>query len=116
MGGGINTYKGTFVPNSSAQTTITGVPFRPKVIDIQDNTGGSSTSYVRRIIYDENFSTTKYLQINVRRANIYNVYDAGYYDVGSTQPDAIFSIQDDGFTVNKSTYSSGSTVDFVCYG
>lgn len=81
--------QGTFEASTSAQTTI-NIGFKPKFLVIQQ--GASSTSGV--LIYDENVSTTA-----SRFAG--SGTNLGSVNLGVTTNNRLYSINDDGFTVNK---------------
>lgn len=87
---------------STSSTTTVSIGFKPKKLTVRQGTNTVG-------IYDEEYSTTKYFRANT------GAY-LGAIDLGTTSANRLYSINDDGFTYNKSNSSSNVDLYYFAVG
>lgn len=92
--------RGTFTTSTSAKVKVT-LGFRPKYIGIL-----SPTSSII-MIYDERVSTSQFIRAT-------SSYYSAFQNLGNTSNGRLYSIADDGFTINA--HSSAQIFNYVAIG
>lgn len=102
-GGGDKVANGTWTQSTTDRTKIT-LGFKPKYVAIQASAGSSSTNM---IVYNADISTTSF---KYATANVY----ATDSNLGTSTNGVLYSIDNDGFTMNKS--GSAIVLDYMAIG
>lgn len=120
--GGVHYAEGTVSVSTSSRTSIqtvdvnTGIPFKPKTIIYNTKTPG--ISYYLSVIYDEDATefpdtTNKQVCILNNNTTTHQIKDIPYTGGDRVY---IYSIDADGFTVDKTTSGYGNTCNYKAWG
>lgn len=93
------------ITNSS--TTTVNIGFKPKKL-VVNQVSSSQTLFVL-CVYDEDFSTSKFTRSG---GSVY----LGWNDLGTSNTNRLYSINNDGFTYNKTNNSTYATLNYFAIG